>query len=131
MKKKNFLILGIVIMIGMFYVIISGLYINSGEHIPDCWPSRDKMETSLNKKGYDVVIRDVIQINYLTIEGERLTAEKDNEFIDAFWCVNDEALDSIDKFCSETHVSDYTLQVGYKIYCGTKKAIKASGIILQ
>lgn len=101
----------------------------SSEHYPKPWPDRDTMVNNLNKKGYDIVTSDIIDLNGETYEGERLSARKGKQFVEAFWCNESEAKNVIYEYCcGDAFDTERVLSPGNTVYCGTKKAMRLSGI---
>lgn len=126
MKNKAIIVIGIIIAIGMMGMILLNVY--PREHIPEHWPSIEKMEKKLTSKHYEVTVSDVIEINGITLEGERIRAAKGKNFVEAFWYKNASDIDIIDQYCSDTYGAASYHRVGNTLYFGTEKALKEAGV---
>jgi hypothetical protein len=128
MKKKAIYFLGIIIAVGMMGMIFFQMF--QGEHIPEHWPDRDKMEKNLTKKHYEVTVSNIIQVNGASMSGERIKASKGKNFVEAFWYPPEADFEIIDQYLSDTYGSASYHRVGNTLYFGTKKALKDAGVVL-
>lgn len=129
MKKKTIFMIGLILTAGMVGLIYLNIY--PKDRTPENWPDRDKMEKSLTKKDYDIMVSDVIDINGVALEGERIKASKGKNFVEAFWYKNASDLEAIDQYCSDAYGGASYYRVGNTLYFGTEKALKDAGVVIR
>lgn len=95
------------------------------------YPQNEEMKTNLEKGGYTVTVTtDLGDKN-----GTRLSAKKDNEYIEFYWLDNAEDCEYFYNLLEENHTNYNSLvkiendeKFGNIVYCGTENAISVSGI---
>lgn len=128
MKSNKWITLFI---LSMFSMLLSGCGSNGqGMYFPNC----AEMEENLKCAGYTVTVTEDFHEIYT---GTYLCAEKGNDYIEFYWLDKVEAIDEITEEIKQRR-EDYNklesrgndVKYGTHVFCGTNKAIDASGITI-